>query len=139
MHNLQTVLDTNFLSCLCLRFFTTRIAASPNGSAQRSCIGCEGSVETSEDDAVYVFKGDMREAARTFLLQLEKLPFHTNAMAGKWIVPVPGPVMNVVWTKVLTLLAEGRLGYAGGDDGDDDDGGDGECKLPDDYALILIT
>jgi len=177
-------------------------------------IGCEGSVETSEDDAVYVFKGDMREAARTFLLQLEKLPFHThpesvsvnagawelrgegtaavcafevgrdpsstwcfatalpptrlpqfagqaprirafapaglakapvgefnaeglqaewgakvasgeaiysddvyelagkhNAMAGKWIVPVPGAAMDVVWTKVLTLLAEGRLGY----------------------------
>jgi len=58
-------------------------------SSMAKSIGCEGSVETSEDDAVYVFKGDMRDAARTFLLQLENLPFHTHpesvsVNAGAW-------------------------------------------------------
>ena len=52
-------------------------------------MGCVGEVETSEDDATYVFQGDMRDAARTFLLQLEKLPFHKHpesvvVNAGAW-------------------------------------------------------
>ena len=35
-------------------------------SSMAKSIGCEGSVETSEDDAVCVFKGDMRKIQTLF-------------------------------------------------------------------------